>query len=182
MDVVPSLEQLAEQNLSGAAFLLAYGVSWLVCGLVWTRARERTAALVTLFQGLVAFPLALGLSWLIGAIGQDRPVSAALTQLSILIGTSQLLGLPLLILLVVRRQYSWVPITFATICAMHFVFYSWLYRTPVHLALAVLIVLLASALTLSAPHHRPRSGPARVCAATGVLMLGATAVLVLVST
>lgn len=179
MDVIPSLESLAEQNVSGVAFLLAYGVSWLVCGLIWTRAGERTAALATLFQGLVAFPLALGLSWLIGAIGQDRPVSAALTQLSVLIGTSQLLGLPLLVLLVVRREYSWVPVTFATICAMHFVFYSWLYRTPVHLVLAVLIVALATTVTLTAPADRPRSGPARVCLATGMLMLGAVGVLLL---
>lgn len=181
MDVIPSLEQLATQNVSGVAFLVAYGVSWLACGVVWIRASERTGALATLFQGLVAFPVALGLSWWIGAIGQERPVSAALTQLSILIGTSQLLGLPLLVLLVVRRLHSWVPITFATICAMHFVFYSWLYRTPVHLILAVLIVVLAMVVTITAPADRPRSGPARVCLSTGALLLTAVGTLLLSS-
>src|SRR5690625_7480995 len=67
--------------MSGVAFLAAYGVTWLICGVLWRRASERVAAFATLFQGMVAFPVALGLSALIGAIGQARPVAEEVTQL-----------------------------------------------------------------------------------------------------
>ena len=92
MDLADALGQLAEQNLSGVAFLSAYGLTWLVCAVFWSRASQRTAAYATLFQGMVAFPIALGLSALIGAIGQSRPVPDEITQLSILIGTSRYLS------------------------------------------------------------------------------------------
>ena len=70
VELMESLRLLAEQNMSGVAFLTAYGVTWLVCGGLWQRASERVAAFATLFQGMVAFPAALGLSALSGAIGQ----------------------------------------------------------------------------------------------------------------
>lgn len=141
MELLPSLELLAEQTVSGVAFVTAYGLTWLVCGLLWRRTSARTAAYTTLFQGMVAFPLALGGSALIGAIGQGRPVAEEITQLSILIGTSQLLGLPLLILFVVKRWYTLVPVAFATLTSMHFVLYSWLYRTPVYVVLAIAVAV-----------------------------------------
>src|SRR5699024_12288266 len=96
-------------------------VTWLICAVLWRRASERVAACATLFQGMVAVPVALGLSALIGAIGQARPVAEEVTQLSVLIGTSQLLGLPLLIFLIVKHQYTLVPFSFASITSMHFV-------------------------------------------------------------
>lgn len=171
MDLVDSLEQLAQQNLSGVAFLSAYGLTWIVCAVLWSRTWQRTAAYATLFQGLVAFPLALGLSALIGAIGQTRPVDDAITQLSVLIGTSQLLGLPLLIYLVIKRHYALVPVVFATITAIHFVLYSWLYQTPLYIGMAVLIALGTTTVMATAPEDNARSGPARVCGVTGGLLL-----------
>src|SRR5690625_2277104 len=171
MELVDSLSRLAEQNIFGLAFLTAYGLSWLACGIIWTRATERVAAYATLFQGLVAFPLALGLSALIGAIGQTRPVNDAITQLSVLIGTSQLLGLPLLIYLVIKRHYALVPVVFATITAIHFVLYSWLYQTPLYIGMAVLIALATTTVMATAPEDNARSGPARVCGVTGGLLL-----------
>ncbi|MBC9225774.1 hypothetical protein GL325_05520 [Aeromicrobium sp. 636] len=178
MDLITSLERLAEQNLSGVAFLTAYGVTWVACGLLWRRTTEQVATYATLFQGLFALPAALGLSALIGAIGPDRPVGDEITQLSVLIGTSQLLGLPLLIVLVVRHQYRLVPFTFAAITSMHFVLYAWLYRTPVYIAMAVMISLGTMVVTLTAPEES-RSSPARVCFLTGGLLL-TTALLFLV--
>lgn len=174
MELVESLVLLAEQNMSGVAFLTAYGVTWLICGFVWRRASERVAAFVTLFQGMVAFPVALGLSALIGAIGQPRPVVDEITQLSILIGTSQLLGLPLLIYCIVKHQYTLLPFAFATITAMHFVLYSWLYQTPIYIGMAVLISLGAAAVMFTAPDGRP--GPVRVSFLTGGLLLATAAV------
>lgn len=180
VELVESLALLAEQNMSGLAFLTAYGVTWLVCGAVWQRASERAAAFVTLFQGMVALPAALGLSALIGALGRERPVADEITQLSVLVGTSQLLGLPFLIHLVVRHQYTLVPFAFAAITSMHFVLYSWLYQTPVYIVMAVLISLGTATVMFTAPEAKRRAGPTRVSVLTGGLLLS-TALLFLVA-
>lgn len=171
MELVDALSRLAEQNVSGVAFLAAYGLTWLACGVIWARATARVAAYATLFQGLVAFPLALGLSALIGAIGEDRPVPAEITQLSVLIGTSQLLGLPLLIYLVVKRDYALVPLVFATITAIHFVLYAWLYQTPIYIVMAALIALGTTTVMLTVSADKPRAGPIWVCLLTGGLLI-----------
>ncbi|MGL5850986.1 MAG: DUF7010 family protein [Phycicoccus sp.] len=175
MDLLESLERLAEQNRSGSGFLAVYGVTWLMCGFVWRRASARVAALATLFQGLVAFPAAVGLSALIGAFDQARPVSDEITQLSVLIGSSQLLGLPFVVYLAVRRHHTLVPFALATITSMHFVFYSWLYRAPVYIALAVSISLGTTAVMLSARQADP-STAGRVSSLTGGLLLVTAAV------
>ena len=171
VELVESLELLAEQNMSGLAFLTAYGVTWLVCGVLWQRASERVAVFATLFQGMVALPAALGLSALIGAIGQDRPVADEITQLSVLIGTSQLLGLPFLIYLIVTQQYTLVPFAFAAITSMHFVLYSWLYQTPIYIVMAVLISLGTTTVMVTARDAVRQVGPARVSFLTGGLLL-----------
>lgn len=171
MELIESLRLLAEQNVSGVAFLTAYGVTWLICGALWRWASERTAAFATLFQGLVALPVALGLSALIGAVGQDRPVAEEITQLSLLVGTSQLLGLPFLIYLVVKQYYALVPLAFAGITSMHFVLYSWLYQTPIYIVMAVLVSLGTATVMFTASEARRQAGPTRVCYLTGGLLL-----------
>jgi hypothetical protein len=179
VELVESLGLLAEQNMSGLAFLAAFGVTWVVCGAVWLRASERVAAFATLFQGMVALPAALGLSALIGAIGAERPVPDEITQLSVLVGTSQLLGLPFLIYLVVRHRYTLVPFAFAAVTSMHFVLYSWLYQTPVYIVMAVLISLGTATVMFAAAEPERRTTPARVSFLTGGLLLS-TALLFLV--
>lgn len=172
MDLVETLHLLAEQNLHGLSFLLAYGATWVICGFIWAKASERTAAIVTLFQGMIAFPVALTIAWSIGAIGADRPVADEITQLSVLIGTSQLLGLPFLIYLIVKHHYTLVPIAFAGITSMHFVLYSWLYQTPAYIVMAILISLGTLIAMLAVPSDsRPKAGPVRVCLLTGGLLL-----------
>ncbi|MGJ9371893.1 DUF7010 family protein [Nesterenkonia sp. CF4.4] len=171
MDLTSRLHELADQNIFGAAFLLAYGMTWLVCGLLWERVTSRTAAIATLFQGVVAFPVAIGLSFLIGAFDQPSPVAAAITQLSILIATSQLLGLPFLVYLAVTGRYSLLPVAFASMVSMHFVLYSWLYQTPWYIVMAVLISVAAVIMMATAPKEPERVGPARVCWVTGILLL-----------
>ncbi|MBO0596811.1 hypothetical protein I2485_15255 [Nesterenkonia sp. E16_7] len=171
MNLTSPLQELADQNISGAAFLLAYGMTWLVCAVLWERATSRTAAVATLFQGVIAFPAAIGLSFLIGAFNQPSPVPAEITQLSILIGTSQLLGLPFLIYLAVTERYSLLPVAFASMVSMHFVLYSWLYQTPWYIVMAVLISVAAVIMMATAPKAPERVGPARVCWVTGILLL-----------
>ncbi|KUG58206.1 DUF7010 family protein [Nesterenkonia jeotgali] len=171
MDLTGSLQQLAEQNISGAAFLASYGMTWLVCALIWRRATPRTAALATLFQGALAFPAAIGLSFLIGALGEPRSVPDLITELSILIGTSQLLGLPFLIYLVITRRYTLVPVAFASIISMHFVMYAWLYQTPWYIVMAALISVGGVLVMATAPRQPEDVGPGRVCWMTGSTLL-----------
>lgn len=178
VELVESLSLLAAQNMSGFAFLAAYGVTWLVCAVIWLRATERVAAFATLFQGMVALPAALGLSALIGAIGGERPVPDEITQLSVLVGTSQLLGLPFLIYLVVKHRYTLVPFAFAAITSMHFVLYSWLYQTPVYIVMAVVISLGTATVMFAAAEPERPATPARVSFLTGGILL-ATALLFL---
>lgn len=173
VELIDSLKLLAEQNKSGMAFLAAYGATWIVCGVLWLRKTEKFASIATIFQGQVAFPVAIGLSVLIGAIGRDRPVGDEVTQLSVLIGTSQLLGLPFLIYLFVKEQYHLVPFGFAAITSMHFVMYTWLYQTPVYFIMAVLISLGSMTLMFLAPKDNRRAAPSRVCFLTGGLLLAA---------
>jgi len=180
MEIVESLELLAERNISGIAFLAAYGTTWLICGAVWWRASERVAAFVTLFQGMVALPAALGLSALIGAAGQDRPVGDEITQLSILIGTSQLLGLPFVVYLVVRHEYALVPYAFASITSMHFVLYSWLYQTPVYIVMAVVIPVATTVVMFTTSKSRNGTAPMRVSLLTGTVLLVTAAVFLVI--
>lgn len=168
-----SLHLLAAQNRSGVAFLGAYGVTWLVCALLWSRAREERAALVTLFQGVVALPAALLISALIGGM-RDRPVSGLVTQLSVLVASSQLLALPLLVVLFTRRKYTAIPVLFALGGALHFLPYAWLYRTPVYLAMSVVIALGVALVCLRDrrdPLELSRLGAARICAVMSTLLL-----------
>lgn len=171
MELIDQLTLLAEQNRSGVSFLVAYGVTWIACAACWRYASERTAAYATLFQGLVAFPAAMALSYLIGALGQGRPVSDEITSLSILIGTSQLLGLPFLIYLTVKAKYRLVPFAFAAITSMHFVLYAWLYQTPLYIIMAVLVSGGTAAIMLIIPESRARTAAIRVCAFTGGILL-----------
>jgi len=141
MNLVDTLEALADLNSEGLAFLLAFGVTWVICGVLWRRIPSRHAALATLIQGMVGLPLALGLSYAIGAFGADRPVDPLIDELSILIAVSQMLGLPLAIYLYATERYLLVPFAWASVVSMHFVLYSWLYRTPLYIVMSVVISL-----------------------------------------
>lgn len=91
--MIESLNQLARINLFGAPFLLAFGITWIVCGFLWTKIKPVDASSATLFQGGVAFPLSLLIMYFIGAF-ENQPELGYLDNLSILISMSQLLILP----------------------------------------------------------------------------------------
>lgn len=48
------LQQLAKLNYYGAPFLISYGITWCICGVLWKKLSSKFAACITLFQGLVA--------------------------------------------------------------------------------------------------------------------------------
>lgn len=133
MTIAEYTHAIGEHTGHGWGFLAAYSLTWLVCAILWRRASARTAAYGTLFQGMVALPVALALTEL--TAGPERPVLEGMETLSILLASGQLLALPLVIYLVARRRYTLVPLAMAIILVVHFAPYSWLYATPLYLVM-----------------------------------------------
>ena len=73
-------------------------------------------------------------------------------------------------------QQNLSGVAFATITAIHFVLYSWLYQTPLYIGMAVLIALGTITAMATAPDNNDYSGPKRVCIVTGCLLLSTAAV------
>lgn len=128
---------LGEATGHGWGFLAAYGATWLVCAALWRWTTPRTAAYATLFQGMVALPLALGLTALAASV--DRPEVDGMNMLSVLLSAGQLLALPLVIFLVASRRYTLVPMAMAIVLVVHFAPYSWLYATPLYLIMGAVV-------------------------------------------
>lgn len=134
------LEGLARLNYSGAPFLIAFGVTWTLCGWIWIRFNSRIASLASLFQGTVALPCALFLMFAIGAF-KSRPDIGILNDLIIIISMSQLLVIPLLISMFMKSQFTLIPFIFSAAAAIHFVMYTWMYQTTSYIIMAVSIVI-----------------------------------------
>ncbi len=124
---------LAEATGHGWGFLAAYGLTWLACAVGWRRWGAQVGAYCTLFQGMLALPLAL----LLTAVtpGPDRPSMAGMDDVSVLLASGQLLGLPIVIHLVTRRRFTDVPRAMVIILVVHFAPYTWLYATPLYLVM-----------------------------------------------
>lgn len=129
--------QLAEVNRNGFGFLLAYGMTWTVVALVWRRFGPRVGSFAMVFQGMVATPVALGLTAL--AAPGPAPENAALESLTFYLLFSQMVMIPVVIVLLVRDRYLTAAVVFSIVLAAHFVPYSWLYGTFLYVVLAVLI-------------------------------------------
>ncbi|MDG5471293.1 hypothetical protein P6709_06000 [Jeotgalibacillus sp. ET6] len=166
------LKELARTNVSGAPFLFAYGMTWLICGVAWTKSRASVAAIATLFQGMVALPVALFIMFMIGAFA-NRPDTGELDSLVIIIAMSQLLNLPLLIVMFHRHHYSLIPYVFSTAGAIHFVMYTWLYQTISYIIMPIIIVIAVSVIYFlhSDKKDLSASGASKVCLVTGFILL-----------
>lgn len=174
-ELTQTLRELANHNYSGAPFLGAYGLTWLVCALAWRKFNMKVAAFVTLFQGMVALPIALGVSASLGMF-VDRPGMESITQLSILISMSQLLVLPLLIVFTKKENFTAVPLIFSLAGAIHFIPYAWLYQTPIYIVMPT-VLAVALAVLYAMDKDKPkgqlmsRRSAGFVCAVTGMLLL-----------
>lgn len=166
------LNQLAVLNYSGAPFLLAYGITWSICGWIWMRFRSFIAALITLFQGMAALPAALLVMFLIGAFEQ-RPDTGILNDLVIIISMSQLLALPLLVAIYRKKHFTFIPFVFSLVGAVHFLMYTWLYQTPAYIVMAVLISLVLSVIygRKADADGISTNQAAAACFATGLLLI-----------
>lgn len=167
MDVQSYLRDLAQANRSGAGFLLAYGFTWLTAAALGWRLGERIGTYAALFQGIVGLPLGLVLTRVIA--DGARPDESTLNALSVYLGTSQLLILPLVIVLIATDRHTMAVAALAVTMAVHFVPYAWLYSTPVYIFVGS-VVAAGSAVLIARESSGDQTGPA-ICALTGMTLL-----------
>jgi len=132
-DLTRARVEVTASSAGGAPFLFAFGLTIFLTGLAALWLPTKTAALVLLFQGNAALPLAFWLQrrmgW--GELSPDNP----LRPLSIQLAMSQIAALPMVLL-----AFSLAPATtgvaIASVAAGHLVPYAWLHRTAIYLWLA----------------------------------------------
>lgn len=121
-------------NLGGYVFLVVHALTWLVASVLSYFLELEVAALVYLFQGLLAFPASLVVERWLGypLLGREN----SLTPLYIQVASVQIVALPAVIY-VFDLDPLLVPAAFAAVGGAHFLPYVWLQRTPIYGVLAV---------------------------------------------
>jgi hypothetical protein len=131
-----AFSEVSASSAGGAPFLMAYGATFIVSGVLSFVLSAETAALLVLFQGGVALPLAFWLErkmgW--GRMAADNPLRALSVQLAM----SQALALPALIVAYQMNPRS-IPVIMAGLGGVHLLPYAWLHRTQLYVALAVVL-------------------------------------------
>ena len=171
--MIELLEELARVNYSGAPFLVAYGITWLICGVLWRKIKLNYAAIATLFQGMVALPIALLILYIVGAFTL-RPDTGILNSLSIIIAMSQLLAIPLLIAMFQREHYTIIPFIFSIVGAVHFLMYAWLYQEVAYIIMPIVLSVLLAVIYGKSKDNQliiSAKSAALACYATGGLLL-----------
>lgn len=129
-----AFSEVSASSAGGAPFLIAYGATFIICGILSYLLTAETAALIVLFQGGIALPVAFWLErrlgW--GRMSGDNPLRALSVQLAV----SQALALPALIVAFQLNPRS-IPVILAGLGGVHFLPYAWLHRTKLYTALAV---------------------------------------------
>lgn len=133
-----ALDEVSRHSAGGAPFLIAYGLTFLLSAILALFLPRDIAALIAMFQGGVALPLAFWLERRMGSMrmSADNP----LRSLSGLMAVSQALGLPALIVGYSLNPNT-VPVILAALGGMHFLPYAWLHRTRAYIVLGVVLAL-----------------------------------------
>jgi hypothetical protein len=129
----------------GVGFLIAYGITLLIAGLLAFVLPLPVAALVILFQGGVALPFAFALERVLGfpPMAPHNPLRTLSVQLAMV----QVVALPA-VLIVYSLNPAYVPAAFAAIGGGHFLPYAWLHRTRLYIVLGVAVSLGSLLLTI----------------------------------
>ena len=145
MTLTHAFNEVSASSAGGAPFLIAYGTTFIMSGILSFVLPAETAALIILFQGGLALPLAFWLErkmgW--GRMAADNPLRALSVQLAM----SQALALPALIVAFDMNPRS-IPVIMAGLGGVHFLPYAWLHRTWLYSILAVVLSLGAFAIQL----------------------------------
>jgi hypothetical protein len=137
-DLTEARNDISASSAGGAPFLIAYGATFLVSGLLTFFFPAEIAALVALFQGGVALPLAFWLERRLASrpMAPDNPLRPLSAQMAM----SQALALPALIVAYSLNPRS-VPVVLAALGGVHFLPYAWLHRTRAYIVLGMAVSL-----------------------------------------
>lgn len=145
MTLEQAFSEVSASSAGGAPFLIAYGATFIITGILSYLLPAETAALVAMFQGAVALPVAF---WLERRMGWGRmSVENPLRGLSKLMAFSQALALPALIVAFNLNPRS-IPVILAGLGGVHFLPYAWLHRTQYYAVLGIAVSLGAFGLQL----------------------------------
>jgi hypothetical protein len=144
-DLRSAMGEVSASSAGGSPFLIAYGATFFITGLLSLILDERITAMVAMFQGAVALPAAFFLERRMSSrrMSADNP----LRSLSVLLAVSQALALPALIMAFSLNPRS-VPLVLASLGGVHFLPYSWLHRSRVYTYLAAAVSLGAFAIQI----------------------------------
>ena len=138
IDFRQALDEVRSSSAGGAPFLIAYGVTFILTGIVAYFLPRETSALIAMFQGGVALPVAFQLEKIMGngRMSADNP----LKSLSAYLAFSQSMAIPFLIV-VYNIDPRQVPVTMAGLGGVHFLPYAWLHRTRIYAVVGFLIAV-----------------------------------------
>jgi hypothetical protein len=138
-------DEVSASSAGGAPFLVCYGATFLLTGILSFFLPREISALIAMFQGGVALPIAF---WLERRIGSGRmSESNPLRSLSVQLAVSQALALPFLIV-VYNIEPGQIPVVLAGLGGVHFMPYAWLHRTRIYIVLAVVVSIGSFALVI----------------------------------
>lgn len=135
-DLNSAFTDVSASSAGGAPFLIAYGATFLITAILSFFLPRATVALVAMFQGAIALPVAFALERRLGTrrMAPDNP----LRPLSVQMAMSQALGLPALIL-VYSLNPGGIPLALASLGGVHFLPYAWLHRNRVYVFFAAAV-------------------------------------------
>lgn len=144
-DLKHALNEISASSAGGAPFLMAYGATFIITGLLSFFLPKPTAAMIAMFQGGVALPVALWLERRLGSMrmSSDNPLRSLSAQLAM----SQALAFPALIVAYSLNPGA-VPVVLASLGGVHFLPYAWLHRSRNYVILAVTVSFGAFVLQL----------------------------------
>src|SRR5699024_11344118 len=96
------------------------------------------------------------ISYSTGAL-TDRPGGDIFTDLVMTIAMSQMLILPLIIVMQANKHPSLIPFVFSASLTIHFVMYFWLYQTWIYIAMSVIIAAGAAVIYAKGPSENKTS-------------------------
>ena len=147
-DLNHALDDVSASSAGGSPFLLSYGLTFCLTAILSFLLPVQTVAVIAMFQGAVALPLAL---WIERRLGLKRMASDnPLRSLSVQMAVSQALGLPALIA-IYSLDPNLVPLVLASLGGVHFLPYAWLQRTRVYIYLAVAVSIGSYAIQVFLP-------------------------------